>query len=66
MSAAIISSWPSRRSKSHDNIDKIILGQTSSAETDKFVVEMLSQLPPSRELLQHYQVNVLKIVGSII
>jgi len=56
MAAKVISSCPSRKSKSHDNIDKITLGASgSNRETDKFVLELLSQLPPSRELLQAYQ-----------
>ena len=58
MAAKVISSCPSRKSKSHDNIDKITLGASgSNRETDKFVLELLSQLPPSRELLQAYQVT---------
>ena len=56
MAAAVISNCPSsRRSKSHDNLDKITLGSERQDKTDKFVLELLSQLPPSRELLQHYQ-----------
>jgi len=52
----VISSCPSRRSQSQNNIDKITLGASSSnRETDKFVLELLSQLPPSRELLLAYQ-----------
>lgn len=56
MAAAVISNCPSsRRSKSHDNLDKITLGSERQDTTDQFVLELLSQLPPSRELLQHYQ-----------
>ena len=56
MAAAVISNCPSsRRSKSHDNLDKITLGSERQDKTDHFVLELLSQLPPSRELLQHYQ-----------
>ena len=33
------------------------LGQTQDSETDKYVLELLSQLPPSKELLQHYKVD---------
>ena len=58
MAAKVISSCRSRKSKSHDDIDKITLGASgSNRETDKFVLELLSQLPPSRELLQAYQVT---------
>ena len=59
MAAAVLSSCPSRsrRSQSQDNPDRVTLGQERhKGETDKFVLDMLSQLPPSRELLQHYQV----------
>ena len=56
MAAAVISNCPSsRRSKSHDNLDRITLGSERQDKTDKFVLELLSQLPPSKELLQHYQ-----------
>ena len=57
MAATVISSCPSRRSKSHEEVHKMTLGQTQDSETDKYVLELLSQLPPSKELLQHYKVD---------
>lgn len=66
MAAAVLSSCPSRsrRSQSQDNPDRVTLGQERhKGETDKFVLDMLSQLPPSRELLQHYQVmNIVLVI----
>ena len=45
------------KSQSVDNLNKIKLGAVSQAdnETDRFVLDLLAQLPPSRELLRHYQ-----------
>ena len=55
MAARVLSSCPSRRAKSQDDLDKVIIGRDTK-ETDKFVLDMLSQIPPSKELLEHYQV----------
>ena len=54
MSATVLSSCPSRRSRSSDHLERIVLGSTENKE-NKFVLDLLSQLPPSAELLQHYQ-----------
>ena len=52
-----MNSCPSnRRTRSQNDVLKMTLGQTQDGETDKFVLELLSQLPPSKELLQHYKV----------
>ena len=50
------------KSQSVDNLNKIKLGSVSNEdnETDRYVLELLPQLPPSRELLKHYQEKLLQ------
>jgi len=50
------------KSKSVDNIQQTRLGELSGEDrqTDRFVLELLAQLPPSRELLKHYQEKLLQ------
>merc|ERR1719436_2218588 len=50
------------KSQSADNLNKPRLGGASREdnETDRYVLELLAQLPPSRELLKHYQEKLLQ------
>ena len=50
------------KSQSADNLNQPRLGGASREdnETDRYVLELLAQLPPSRELLKHYQEKLLQ------
>ena len=55
--AAVLSACPNRKSKSQESL--VYVDQAphpSSASDNNYVLELLAQLPPSRELLKHYQV----------
>ena len=57
MAAVISKCGTNLKSKSVDQLDRVRLGGANQedSETDRYVLELLSQLPPSRELLKHYQ-----------
>jgi len=57
MAAAVLSACPGRKSKSQENLKySSDMGVSKNgAEDDNYVLELLAQLPPSRELLKHYQ-----------
>ena len=60
MAAAVLSACPGRKSKSQENLKySSDMGVSKNGtEDDNYVLELLAQLPPSRELLKHYQVIV--------
>ena len=57
MAAVISKCGANMKSRSVDQLDRVKLGGVSQEdnETDRYVLELLAQLPPSRELIKHYQ-----------
>jgi len=57
MAAVVLSACPGRKSKSQENLKCTSDGGfgKNDTEEDNYVMELLAQLPPSRELLKHYQ-----------
>lgn len=53
--AAVLSACPGRKSKSQENLKCDASAGVKSSKDGNYVLELLAQLPPSRELLKHYQ-----------
>eukprot|EP00092_Neocalanus_flemingeri_P015339 GFUD01016591.1.p1 GENE.GFUD01016591.1~~GFUD01016591.1.p1 ORF type:complete len:443 (-),score=160.01 GFUD01016591.1:160-1488(-) len=52
--AAVLSACPSKKSKSQENLRYVEEANPNTA-SDNYVLDLLAQLPPSRDLLKHYQ-----------
>ena len=56
--AAILDSCHGRKARSQENLQFV---QADDQLNDNYVLDLLSKLPPSRDLLRHYQVTFLNV-----
>ena len=54
--AAVLSACQNRKSRSQESLKYAEEAVSTATKDDNYVLDLLAQLPPSRELLKHYQV----------